>query len=147
MYNLYLCQLISSSYWVSLFFCKCQSQNQLSAIWWLDLDLMVITMIRRKIKYLLNENNSSISKRGADVTGKKYVDEVKKNRSAWYHMMSCMANDIVYEFQKFNSAKTMWEVSNSDTGSCRRYIFVPSKLSWKSLIVSVQRRLQSTCTC
>lgn len=78
---------------------------------------MVITMIPGIgiLKCCLNENDSSdfitrevASKRGTDAAEeKRHSDEVKKDHSARYLMLSCMADNIIYEFKKFESSKAM----------------------------------------
>lgn len=40
--------------------------------------------------------------------GKRYAEEVKKDRNVCYLMLFCMADDIVCEFEKIKSAKVMW---------------------------------------
>src|SRR3954466_10507821 len=79
----------------------------------------------RKIKYLLSENDSiefitqevkpPASKDDASEM-KRYQDETKKDRSARFLMLSCMADDLVHLYEDLPSAKAMWEALSQKYG-------------------------------
>src|SRR5436190_19269317 len=72
----------------------------------------------RKIKYLLSENDSiefiteevkHPASKDDPSEVKRHLDETKKDRSARFLMLSCMADDLVHLYEDFSSAKAMWD--------------------------------------
>src|SRR5438270_11070323 len=72
----------------------------------------------RKIKYLLFENDSikfiteevkPLASKDDASEVKRYQDECKKDRTARFLMLSCMADDLVHLYEDLPSAKAMWD--------------------------------------
>src|SRR4051812_9057466 len=71
----------------------------------------------RKMKYLLLENGSIdfiieeikplLDRDNADEVW-RYSDNIEKDRSAWYLVLSCMADDLVHLYEDLPTAKAMW---------------------------------------
>src|SRR5438045_9572806 len=72
----------------------------------------------RKIKYLLSENDSiefiteelkPTASKDDPSEVKRHQDESKKDHSARFLMLSCMADDLVHLYEDLPSAKAMWD--------------------------------------
>src|SRR3954467_13460026 len=72
----------------------------------------------RKMKYLLSENGSIDFITGEikplldrDIADEvwRYLDDVKKDPSAQYLMLSCMADDLFHLYEDLPTVKAMWD--------------------------------------
>src|SRR3954470_9289783 len=79
----------------------------------------------RKIKYLLSENDSvefiteevkPLASKDDASEVKRHSDESKKDRSARFLMLSCMADDLVHLYEDLPSAKAMWDALSKKYG-------------------------------
>ena len=79
----------------------------------------------RKIKYLLSENDSiefiteevkPPASKDDPSEVKRHLDESKKDRSARFLMLSCMADDLVHLYEDLPSAKAMWDALSRKYG-------------------------------
>ena len=79
----------------------------------------------RKMKYLLSENGSidfiteeikPLDDRDNADEVWRYSDNVKKDRSARYLMLSCMADDLVHLYEDLPTAKAMWDALQKKYG-------------------------------
>src|SRR5438270_549399 len=79
----------------------------------------------RKMKYLLSENGSidfiteeikPLNDRDNPDEVWRYSDDVKKDRSARYLMLSCMADDLVHLYEDLPTAKAMWDALQKKYG-------------------------------
>src|SRR3954463_6695275 len=79
----------------------------------------------RKMKYLLSENGSidfiteeikSLAEKDNPDEIWRHSDDVKKDRSARYLMLSCMADDLVHLYDDLPTAKSMWDALQKKYG-------------------------------
>src|SRR5436853_1610160 len=81
----------------------------------------------RKIKYLLSENDSiefiteevkplADTDKDNPSEKKRFSDESKKDRSARFLILSCMADDLVHLYEDLPSAKAMWDALQKKYG-------------------------------
>src|SRR4051812_47570790 len=77
------------------------------------------------MKYLLSENGSIdfITKEIKSLTNHdnpdevwRYSDDVNKDRSARYLMLSCMADDLVHLYEDLPTVKAMWDALQKHYG-------------------------------
>src|SRR4051812_27690612 len=79
----------------------------------------------RMIKYLLSENDliefitkevKPLAHKDDTSEVKRNPDESKKDRSARFLMICCMADDLVHLYEDLPSAKTMWDALSKKYG-------------------------------